>query len=625
MKKLLALLLAVLMTATLFTVPAFADGEYLEDADMEGIDYTLGNGSWVVNIDADAADTTALAATSMTSMSGSNQSVAGSNGNTTKAAVYSIPLPEVPAGKVIKSAEFRMTSYYSTTQARAMQYSYKMPGEHDMSTITIGDMQKFVPGKNLGGGEYYLTAVKTGTEYSLAPDYRNRYDVTDYVNECIANNQENVFIAVAYGYTIKAYRHNVKGAEAKLFYTLEDAPALTAESSSVENGAENVYPFGDISVTFSNVIKSATATINGNAVPESDISRNGKVVTISYDESLSQATELVVNVTDVANQTLTHTISFTTADRYKYYDDSDMAGIDYTTGVASWKMTYGISASDTTTQLTDPAATSLGKNTNTNVGNAINAAVYKMKLPKIPEGKKFSGAEFRISAWYRELRFITHLYKMPGEDWNMDTLTIADAKKIIDAVPPANGTNFLVGCSSDKSYFDQATINRCKYEVTEYIKECIEAGQEYVWFAATYQSTIKAYTYDASGTNNARLYYTLEDVPFVKGTKIVSADSEAAYADATDVAPSVGDSIKAIAYMINNTETDVSLNVGVAQYKDGELVALSFVPYTLAAGTDASTIEFGATTVETDVDTIKAIIWDTSDNPVIKAKILEVK
>lgn len=619
MKKLLALMMAVLMIAGIMTVPAFAAGEYLYDADMEGVDYTVGNGSWVVNLQPSGVALTEKAATAMSSLSGSNHNVGGASGIASKAAVYSIPLPTIPVGKIIKTAEFRMTTHYSTSEARAMSYSYKMPGEHDMDSLTVGDMHEYLDGNSIGSGEYYLAPVKTGTEYSLAPYYRCRYDVTDYINECIAGNQENVFIAVTHGYTIKAYRHNVKDCEAKLFYTLEDAPALTAESSSVENGAENVYPFGDISVTFSNVIKSATATINGNTVPASDISRNGKVVTISYDESLSQATELVVNVTDVANQTLTHTISFTTADRYKYYDDSDMAGVAYTSGEGSWVLNYNPAAEDTTALAATPISSA-----NINVGNAKNAAVYKMKLPEVPEGKKLTGAEFRISAWYTTLRFITHLYKMPGEKWNMDTITVADAQKIIEVAPPADGVNLITKCSSDKSYFDQVSTLRCKYEVTEYIKECIEAGQEYVWFAATYQSTIKAYKHNA-GINGAKLYYTLEDVPFVKGAKVVSADSEAAYADATDVAPSVGDSIKAISYMINNTETDVSLNVGVAQYKDGELVALSFVPYTLAAGTDASTIEFGATTVETDVDTIKAIIWDASDNPVIKAKILEVK
>ncbi len=613
MKKLLSLLLAALMVATLFTVPAFAAeaGAYVGDADMSGVSYNQGTASWIVNIDPSAANTTDLAATAMTS--GNHTLWAKKN-----AAVYSIPLPTVPEGKMIGSAEFRVSSRWDT-EATAIAYSYKMPGEHDMTKITIGDMQKYIPGNNLGSGQYYLAPVKTGDEYWYSTYiYRNRYDVTDYINECVAAGQTNVYIAVAHGSNVKAYSHD-KEYRAKLYYTLEDVPALTAESSVPEADATGVYPIGEASVTFSNAIKSATASINDADVSASDITVSGKTVTVVYDLALSQETELVVNVTDVANQTLTHTISFTTDSKYKYYDDSDMAGVAYKNGEGSWVLTYDLDAEDKTALAAKAISAS-----NENVGNKKMAAVYKMELPEVPEGKKLTDAEFRISAWASNMKFITHLYKMPGEAWNMDTITISDAQKIIEVAPPANGANFLVSCSSDESYFNQANSNRCKYEVTDYIRECIEAGQKYVWFAATDAGTVKAYRHN-TGSTGAKLYYTLEDAPVVKDAKVVSADSQADYADAADIAPSKGQSIKAISYMANITDEDVTLNVGVAQYKGDELIALSFGPYTLSAGAKASTISFGNVTVDANADKVKAIIWDAAYNPVTKAKILDVQ
>lgn len=333
MRKLLSLLLAVLMTATLFTVPAFAAGEYVADADMDTTVWTgfQGDQTWLVNIDPAAADTSAIAGTKQES--GSNFAISGSNGATKQAAVYVLTLPAVPEGKMNETAEFRVSSWAST--ATAIDHSYKMPGVEDMSKITIGDMQKFIPGNKLGGGEHYLAPVKTGDAYYSGNVYRNRYDITGYINECIAAGQKKICIALAHGYTVKAYRHNQ--------------------------------------------------------------------------------------------------------------------------------------------------------------------------------------------------------------------------------------------------------------------------------------------------SNKAKIYYTLTDAPVVKDAKVVSADSQADYDAAADIAPAKGQSIKAISYMANITDADVNLMVGVAQYKGEELISLSFVPYKLSAGAEASTVSFGNVTVDVNADKVKAIIWDASYNPVTDAKTLEVK
>ena len=620
MKKLLALMMAVLMIAGIMTVPAFAAGEYLYDADMEGVAYTESAGRWILDTYADGnridgAQTDESPAIYDVSLdegsSGNAQIVAGYY---QKQPLYKMIIPEIPVGKVLKSAEFRMTSYYYNA-AREMKYAYVLPGEGwETSGLTIGEAKEIIKCTEQSSsgsptGDYYYGPVTAGGEmYKDASCYRNKLDVTELVSDCIENEQDYLYISVTRNNLVRMLSDE-KNYPARLYYTLEDAPALTVESSVPESDETAVYPIGKASVTFSNAIKS-------------DITISGNSVSVAFNLGLSAATELTVNATDPYSQTVSHTISFTTDSKYKFYDDSDMAGVDYILADDSWILTYDASATDTS------VAAAVSASDGKTIGYGKYAVVYRVKLPEVPEGKTIATAEFRATSQYKvdEAREMQYAYKMPGQDWNMDTITIADAQKIIDSNNLGTGNNYIGSCTKDASYINGKDY-RNKYSVSEYVAECIANDQEYMYIALTRPSSmVNIYAHNNSSSNRKpKLFFTLKDVPVIKGAKVVSADSEAAYADATDIVPSVGDSIKAIAYMINNTKTDVSLNVGVAQYKDGELVALSFVPYILAAGTDASTIEFGATTVETDVDTIKAIIWDTSDNPVIKAKILDVK
>ena len=627
MKKLLALMMAVLMTATLFIIPAFAAGEYLLDQDKTASDMvTKGTASWLVSYSVDA-DADALAAryteTIVEDTPQSNHNI----GSTFDAMVYRIPVPTNLDGKVIDYAEFRMSSYY---KAKYVSYLYGIPSKVDMTTLTVGEMRNYVNYNTLGSGEYFIANVMTdnsayqGDTSENGGTARNRFDVSDYIADAIASGDEYVYLAaVATNTTVKAYDYNTGTTGPKLYYTLKDAPALTIESSTIEDGATAVYPIGSASVTFSNNIKSATASINDAEVSASDITVSANTVNVKFNLGLNSATKFKISAIDITGQTITHTISFTTDSKYKYYDDSDMAGVDYILAEDSWELTYDASAADTSAL----AATDVVWNKTDVAGNGTKAVVYKVKLPKLPEGKTLDTAQFRATSHYTSVnpREIPYAYKMPGDDWNMATITIADAQKIINGNNLGSGNNYIGSCTKDDSYvYDKDYRN--KYSVSEYVAECIANGQEYMYIALTRKTTVRAYAHDEGlSRRKAKLFYTLKDSPVVKGAKIVSADSEASYADATDIAPVKGQSIKAVSYMINGTDADIKLNVGVAQYRDGELVALSFVPYTLKAGTEASTVSFGNVTLESDADQVKAIIWDTSDNPVTKAKILDVK
>ncbi|MBO5369182.1 MAG: hypothetical protein J6B23_00745 [Clostridia bacterium] len=580
-----------------------ANYAFYDDSDMKDVPYTLADGSWILDYTPDAIDITVKAATVMDS-SAENYNV----GSKVKAAVYKLALPEIPDGKEIATAEFRMSSYYSS--AKAMLYSYKMAGDDwNMDTITIADAQKLIDGNNLGTGENYLANCMEDASYANATDYRNRYEVTEYIKECIANGQSYVWIAVTRHNTIKAYRHDVKDKEAKLYYTLQEAGLLSIKDASIENGATDVYPIGTASVTFSNPIAEAVVTINGQAADAEDVTIENNKVLVDYDLGLGCENTIAISVTDANGKTLDYTTTFTTASKYAFYNDSDMEGIAYTTGEGTWVMNYDADVEDTTA-----LSATVPTETDFNIIKYQDAVVYKMKLPEVPDGKRVAMAEFRSSAWMNKQRFIPYSYKMPGDDWNMNTLTIADAQNIINEHNIGYGANYLVNCSSDDSYYDGVAINRCKYDVTDYVNECIRNGQKYVWIALTQIYTIKPFMHDQEGYLGTKLFYTLEDAPeeelIIEQAKIVDVASEKSYYSSLDVKPSEGKNIKASVYVKNTTASDKDLYIAIAQYNGNKLEAVTLKPYKLTSGNTGATVYSDAIAIDGDAYTLKAFVWN---------------
>ncbi len=188
------------------------------------------------------------------------------------------------------------------------------------------------------------------------------------------------------------------------------------------------------------------------------------------------------------------------------YTDSDMGNTPYTSAEATWVMSYNPEDSDTSL-----SATPVTDKANFNVGNGKNAAVYKVKLPKLSAGIAIETAQFRMTSYYVPARAMLYAYKMPGEDWNMDTLTVGDAKKIIDGNSLGSGDNFLANCIEDDA-FVESTNYRNRYDVTDYVNDAMEKGQEYVWIAVTRHNTIKAYPHDATSDKwRPKLFYTVKN------------------------------------------------------------------------------------------------------------------
>lgn len=189
------------------------------------------------------------------------------------------------------------------------------------------------------------------------------------------------------------------------------------------------------------------------------------------------------------------------------YTDSDMKDVQYTLAEATWSMTYDLSASDTSASAAKP----ITDKSNFLSGQGKYAAVYKVKLPSLQGGKTIETAQFRMTTYYSSARAMPFAYKMSGEEWNMDSLTIADAQKIIDGGNLGSGDNFLANCIEDASFATDKTY-RCRYDVTDYAVECMEKGQEYMWIAVTRSSTVNAYPHDTTTDYwKPKLFYTVKN------------------------------------------------------------------------------------------------------------------
>lgn len=402
MKNSLTIFLALILTISTLCVPVTAD---YSDSDMEDTPFVLGEATWKINFDAAAIDKTALSATAITNKS----NFAASK---TTAALYKMKMPEIPEGKILKSAEFRVTSYYST--ARPLKYAYKFPeSDYDMTTFTVGDAQKYINSANLGTGEYYLTSCIEDEEFVSGKTYRCRYDVTDYIEECQSDNQQYFWIAITNPNANNAYPHDSTTDywKAKLFYTVEDAPKFEIVNTSPQNGMQSVMPEGDVEIVFSNAVVSATAFVNGVETDLVDIYSDSVVVGYTAEEN--SPLKIEISVVDEYNQKMGIELNYHTSRNISVFDEP-IVGSSYCIG-------KGITADGADYQ-----------NENYNFENYTpalkfsdgGAVFYELALPEYEEGKYLSS--YIMNLYCTDADVTVRAFEIPAEYKFDDGLYIID-------------------------------------------------------------------------------------------------------------------------------------------------------------------------------------------------------
>lgn len=310
MKKLLALILCLIMAGQLMSFTALAD---FKDSDMAGVPCTYGVGTWQISFDT-AVDQNAVSAIEITNKG----NFAASK---TTAALYKMNMPDIPDGKVLGSAEFRVTSYYSA--ARPMKYAYKFPeADYDMSSFTIADALEHINPSSFGTGKYYLTQCIEDAAYASGKTYRSRYNVTDYIKECLREEREYFWIAVTHSSANTAYPHDSTTDywRPKLFYTVEDAPEFKLINTIPENGNQAVSPSGIASFVFSSPVADAVVTVNG--IKTEDFEIDEDVVNVNYTADENSPLEISVTATDEYKQPVRVTASYRTSRNIVTFDDT---------------------------------------------------------------------------------------------------------------------------------------------------------------------------------------------------------------------------------------------------------------------------------------------------------------
>ena len=120
-----------------------------------------------------------------------------------QAMVYRIPVPQVPAGRMLDTFTFTPVAF-----SQSASYAYKLPGDDweltedkndDGLLLRYSDISSYKTSGN------YVCPLSDRIVTDLDPDltknkhYQQVYDITSYVNECIARGEEYIDILVGAG------------------------------------------------------------------------------------------------------------------------------------------------------------------------------------------------------------------------------------------------------------------------------------------------------------------------------------------------------------------------------------------------------------------------------------------
>lgn len=486
LKKFLAVFMAVSMLAAILPVGVMAAG-YYDDSDITSdVSSIVAQETYEMSF-ATYTGVTADSISFKPSASLSNDPVAAVQ----RAVVYKVPLPTVPEGKILSTAEFRATSTSTGSSVRPLEYAYKLPADLNVSTLTVSQAASYINPNSFGTGAYYLGTYMADDSCGKSNIYRNRYDVKSYIKECIANGQQFFYIALtrASG-AARASQHTVSTAywKPKLYYTLDEAPALALEESSPLDGAEDVAHGSDVEMTFdfNNEIDSAIACVN-------DVS---KAVTVE-DDSVSVICDLTefthytvtITVTDIYNQKLTKTISFKTA---------------RDTVLPSLTVNSSYTVKDGDAYINNPSASVSPQISLANNG----AAFYKLGLPSVVSGQYLSSYTLSVQLSSSDDANAIKAYALPSDIGSYDNLYIindADLAANSDKIDVSDILNNYAANSAGMVSIDGDNLT---IELTALANQRIKSGSSAMTIALASESAKAEYCMD-----NAHIGAVIENNP----------------------------------------------------------------------------------------------------------------
>ncbi|MBQ4526471.1 MAG: S-layer homology domain-containing protein [Clostridia bacterium] len=180
--------------------------------------------------------------------------------------VYKVPLPKLLSSQVIDEFNFHYTTSISNA---GYVHVVKLLGEDWETKSGVATSHADV--------KYAMdnySNLSKANDTDLVRDeildakgdrtaWRVTANITSYAKQCIANNQDYMYVAVFGRYTSQAYGYEISDTKyhPAVSFVIDGMPELELVSASITDGQQNVAPCSSITFNYNNPIDSAATTV----------------------------------------------------------------------------------------------------------------------------------------------------------------------------------------------------------------------------------------------------------------------------------------------------------------------------------------------------------------------------
>ena len=527
--------------------------------------------------------------------------------NKTTMTVFKLPLPEIADSQTIANYKFR---FCSSSNGDQTVYNRVVGLDNlDWSKVEDGSINLTQEPLASAFADYETYTAYSSVESVLCENYADTYyyyyDITEYANKCRANGQDAIYIGVFHAYTRKVYAFTDSGFASDderipyTYFTTGEVPPIEFVSSNVNEKKPFVNSADDAVIfTFSEIVESATATVNGN---EFACLTDGKKVSVSGLDDFSKCIVSVTAKDKIGNEATASATVYTS-----YFPGYD--GFGYLTTPSRI-----INASENKTSTHNPST------------SKTQVVLWKVALPELEEGKLFESFKLRFLSpvSYGEAY---NFFKLPG-DLDVENLiftnnetpegktNIADYANNYNYYKADTGLKFSETTDLTWSDKDNGFLEASYADFTEYANECLLNGQTHMYIGIRSNST-QAITGVGNSTlapaGQVHYYYwkTKDADSHIFTPEFVAVDDESETALSTLVQ---GGSYKFNAKVSNFEDADKNLNLIIAKYSTkGKLIAVKTKVVTVPGNSENYKIESKEISFSTK-GTVKAFIWDDTE------------
>ncbi len=388
-------------------------------------------------------------------------------------------------GYVIKSATWKAYSKYTGTTAPSVNFNfYMMDTSWTESTISKDTLPA-----NVSSYPVWNTSpdVTQNSEITTSEQLQS-YDITALLRKHMNENESEAnknFFSFAIELDITSGKAecditansstatNANAAVLEVEYFKPTPIAIDGEPTFPEN------PNDDFEIRFNNPINEASVKIGGATITEGVTINDTKII---VDYSFAQCKPYIIDVfaKDAYGYSVSETYAFATG------FDTDDTKVEMNSGRGDGTF---LSADDS--ESARPAYGGYNVWYNYPENGSDSFLLYKVALTHISADKYLDKAVFNFNSVNQVDLTSWRVFEFAGDDWDIANIKYADSavyEIITDYQAHSAGVPFAV--TEDSGYY------RTSVDITDYVSECILAGQEYIFIGVTAErATAKLHTH----------------------------------------------------------------------------------------------------------------------------------